>query len=136
MAALALTGCGEDDDDKASCGSPEAPLLYTVENVTPAPGSTVTNAGIVHSFALKGNDVLAKLTGAVAEGHTAGLPAATLTWSAMAGNDAVIYQAAPMSWTDAPAEVRLNLVGTYTTDDGCYYKLPAPLFSYSVTAAE
>lgn len=140
-------GCGSGDDDSDAekgpkmgaatpgCGTVQEPLVLTLKDVKPAPGSSVPNADIVQSFTIVGK--LLELRPAFAAGatHTAGpsIPTAVNWTLAVSGGD-LVYSSQPMSWTSAPGHVELNPPGLVATDDGCVSVLPTPSFSYDITA--
>jgi uncharacterized membrane protein YgcG len=113
-----------------------------VTGLSPEPGSTVSNEGIEHAFTVVNAPApFPSFYFVSASGHTAGNfefevepPQVTMT---QMGTD-LLHVATAMHWQNAPAEVAFNVWPTETakaivTTDGCYYALPEPLFSYSVS---
>jgi hypothetical protein len=137
-AATVLWACGgeKDEDDAApGCGTTAQPLMLSLGELKPAPGSSVPNTGIVHEFTVIGLRAVIQPDLRLMIAHTAGSPdPAQLMVSIDPSSPDVRYTFAPLRWTNAPAQVALEVAGLYQTQEGCTYAFPSPLFSYSVAA--
>jgi hypothetical protein len=137
-AGTVLLACGgeKDEDDAApDCGTPAQPLMLTLGEVKPAQGSSVPNTGIVHEFTVIGLRAVIQPDLRLMISHSAGPPdPAQLMVSIDPSNPDVRYTFAPLRWTNAPAQVALEVAGLYQTQEGCTYAFPSPLFSYAITA--
>jgi len=117
----------------ADCGTVQEPLILTLKDVSPAPGSSLANANIVQSFTIVGK--LLKIEPKFVRGsaHTAGAPIPpTISWTYGPSGGDTVYTSQPISWTTAPAHVELDPPGLLVTPDGCVSELPAPTFSYDI----
>jgi hypothetical protein len=120
----------------ADCGTVQEPLMLTLKDVKPAPGSSLPNANIVQTFTIVGKLLQLQPSFAFAQAaHTAGgaVPS-PVTWTLAASGGDTVYTSQPISWTNAPAHVELNPPGLLETGNGCVSVLPTPTFSYDVTA--
>jgi hypothetical protein len=138
-AGVALLACGGgDDDDDADpapgCGTAAQPLMLSLGDLKPSLGGSVPNSGIVHEFKIIGLRVLFEPDLTLTLAHTAGTPEpAQLMVSIDPSTPDVRYTFAPLRWTNAPAQVAIDVDKLYQTEDGCTYAFPNPLFSYGVT---
>ena len=130
---LALAGCSPSSTD-VTCGGVGAPADLHLSNVTPALGSTVANAGIVHSFSVTDDIAFEKMTFSYPAAHTAGAPDPALTFKAVVSATTTDFTFAAVAWETAPAHVEINSNSIYQTPDGCGYRLPTPLFAYDIEA--
>jgi hypothetical protein len=137
FAILLLVGCsGGDggDDDKPNCGTAAAPVELQLVDIQPARGSSVANDAIVHSYTVVGIRALFEPDFVLPAAHTAGAPdTPQLLVTPQAQGDDVTYTLAPLRWTSAPANVVIEAKSLQQTSDGCIYRFPSPLFSYSIT---
>jgi hypothetical protein len=120
-----------------SCGKADEPTTLIVTDRAPALGATVKNSDITEGFTLRHASVL---TDAIALDATSPLHTAGFAMSAYTVTPPLSYAGTPGrfdrtvgSWSTAPGHVELSAVAGYRTEDGCYYQLPSPLFSYDVT---
>jgi hypothetical protein len=139
LGACVTVGCGGGDegggDGKPDCGTASSPDPFVIANVTPAPGASVPNANIVHTFKIVGNVYAPSLALAMPATHTAGLPTPNPTmWALAAESDGMLYTATPITWMTAPGHVEVQLAGAYADPDGCVFAFPSPMFSYDITA--
>lgn len=130
--ALLHTGCAE-DDAAPGCPGPSTPLELTLADVSPEPGTSVSNDAIVHTFTLTGSVAFDSIAFAFPEAHTAGEPTPELGFEFEQTDAGTVYTAEPVSWEVAPGHVELAVPVIYQTPDGCGYELPSPLFAYDVT---
>lgn len=141
LCAAVAAGCGDSggagsDSDGGVCGTLSSPGILKVARLSPAPGASVSNRNIVHSFTVVGAPAEYNTFDLIyGEGHTAGLsaPAYPKFKTTISGSD-VEYQMVIEGWSHAPGHVTLNARGSFTTAQGCTWTFPAPLFSYDVTA--
>lgn len=144
---LVATGCGSSDDDDnqetgphmgaatADCGTVQQPLVFTLKDVKPAPGTSVPNANIVQSFTIVGKLLQLQPTFVFSAAHTAGAATPSpIVWTITVSGGDTVYTSQPISWAAAPAHVELNPPGEVATKDGCVSTLPTPTFSYDLTA--
>jgi hypothetical protein len=112
--------------------------MLTLKDVTPAAGSTVPDADIVHGFTVVNAPGLFKSVqlSPIAGKHTAGdsVPSSWTFTASQSGKD-IRYEAAGVKWTHVPGHVAIEISERFQTADGCIYGLPSPLFDYDVTAA-
>jgi hypothetical protein len=141
----ALTACSDSGSDNAdgaagidggACGTHAHPGVLKLAGVSPAPGSTVVNQGIVHGFVVvNAPAVFTNFNLNYGVSHTAGLSTpADLKFSvtASASGSDLIYQLTVDRWAYAPGHVELEASGGYDTLKGCSWVFPSPLFSYDV----
>lgn len=141
-----LAGCGGGGGNTSTgtggtgggsgCGTLMAPDVLTLKDVQPAKGSTVENHDIVHAFTLENATGLIQSLTLVFPGgkHTAGAPDPT-AWSftvTQMGAD-MRYVADPVTWQTAPGDVYIQVPEAFQDMQGCVFKLPDPVFSYSIT---
>ena len=140
MASVPL-GCGGDDDgggggQAPSCGTAANPEAVVLTDVQPAAGSTVDNVAILHAFTVVDSPgMFETFTFELNILHTAGSPVPgsfSFTITPEGANHR--YEAHPIVWASPPGNVSMIVNDVYQTPDGCAYRLPAPLFAYSVTA--
>ena len=143
LLGLVAMGCGSSDTESgpkmgaatADCGTVQEPLVLTLKDVKPAPGSSLANANIVQSFTIVGKLLKIQPSFVFAAAHTAGAAVPpTVSWTIAASGSDTVYTSLPMSWTTAPGHVELNPPGLLETPDHCVSVLPAPTFSYELTA--
>jgi hypothetical protein len=136
-ALLPSFGCGEDDpapkNEGPTCPHDDTTVL-TLTGVSPAPGSSVSNSAITHTFTTVGVSVyLPTLVIGQLATHTAGAPPAGMTFTVVPSGSDVIYTFMPFAWPTAPGHVALFDGGLYVDpNDGCKMALPNPLFEYDV----
>jgi hypothetical protein len=131
-------GCGEEDpapkDKGPTCPHDDTTVL-TLTGVAPAPGSSVSNSAIVHTFTTVGvNGVfLPTLRIGQLATHTAGSSPAGLSYTLQGSGADVIYTFMPFAWPTAPGHVALFEGDTFINPtDGCKMALPNPLFEYDI----
>ena len=133
-----LLACGGEDDEgdpAPDCGTAARPLMLLLGELKPAQESSLSNNGIVHEFTVIGVRALIQPDLRLTLAHTAGPPdPAQLTVTVDPSGPDIRYTFAPLRWTNAPAQVALEVDGVYQTQEGCTYAFPNPLFSYSITA--
>jgi hypothetical protein len=142
------TGTSGGGDAAVPCtdsGNPTPLTAANFANFEPSLGATVSNSAIVHRFQLIGFPVAFQLTfQPVAGKHTAGSlilpeaeggPASTWQWTVTRMDTVVQYESAPITWSQAPGHVELDLASPQLTADGCAFTLPNPFFSYDVVPA-
>jgi hypothetical protein len=145
--ATSSVACGDDETGDGgssgsgasgpTCGTAASPETLTLTNLQPAVGSTVANGNIVHAFTVVDEPgQLATFTFILPTTHTAGNPAAggALQFTVTPQGTDSHYEAAPISWETAPAEVEMTVEDQITGADGCVYGFPTPLFQYSLSA--
>jgi hypothetical protein len=137
FAALPSLGCGGDDpepkDEGPTCPHDDTTVL-TLTGVSPAPGSSVSNNAIVHTFTTVGVSTYFDrlLIGQLAT-HTAGAPPPGMMFTIMPSGADIIYTFMPFAWPTAPGHVALFDGGLYQDpNDGCKLALPNPLFDYDI----
>jgi hypothetical protein len=141
---LVAMGCGSPDSEPketgphmgaatADCGTVQEPLVFTLKDVKPAPGTSVANANIVQSFTIVGKLLQLQPSFAYSAAHTAGAATPSpIVWTLAASGGDTVYTSQPISWATAPAHVELNPPGEVATKDGCVSTLPTPTFSYDL----
>ena len=107
--------------------------MLSLGDLKPSPGSSVPNSGIVHEFKVIGVRVLFEPDLTLTLAHTAGAPEpAQLMVSIDPSSPDIRYTFAPLRWTNAPAQVVIDVNKLDQTEEGCTYAFPNPLFSYEV----
>ncbi len=137
VAACALgfvlpAGCS-DPDPKLKMLCPDKAIVLALADVQPAPGSSVKNKDIVHTFTVVAAPGLNKAFAfAFTLAHTAGspVPPSITLHSAVMGGD-IRYSATAFQWQNAPGQVSFG-GAPYAGNDGCDYVMPAGAFSYAV----
>jgi hypothetical protein len=137
LSATLLLGCGDEASpaaDSGVCGTYSNPGILTLSGVTPAPGATVLNRNIVHSFTVvKAPANFYGLELVYGDGHTAGVstPEDPKFETTVSGTD-VNYQMIIDGWSNAPGHVVVDARSGYDTSAGCAWVFPSPLFVYDV----
>jgi hypothetical protein len=126
-----LLGCAPENTDVV-CAGPNAPAELHLANVTPAPGSTVANDAIVHSFSVQDDIAFEDILLAYPPAHTAGASDPALTFSYKISSTTVDYTGVAVTWEAAPGHVEIDAPVIYQTPEGCSFQLPTPLFSYDL----
>ena len=136
-ALLPSFGCGEDDpapDEGPTCPHDDTTVL-TLTGVSPAAGSSVSNAAIIHTFTTVGlGDVyFDELRIGQLATHTAGAPPPGMMFTVVPSGSDITYTFMPFAWPTAPGHVALFDAGLYENpNDGCKIALPNPLFDYDI----
>lgn len=141
---VALTACGDGGSggadgavgtDGAVCGTYANPGVLQLTGLSPAPGSTVLNQGIVHGFVVvDAPAIFTNFTLNLGVSHTAGISSpADLKFTVTGSGSDLVYQLTVDAWAHAPGHVELEASGGYETLKGCSWVFPTPLFSYDVT---
>ncbi len=143
--ALLLAGCGDDSGGSggggastgsgdSSCGTVDDPVLFTLADVSPAPGDVVAGAQVVHSFRIvDAPAVVQQLAFQATAAHTAGTTTpAQLTFTVTQEGADLVYTAAPVDWETVPGHVELTVASVYQVAGKCGYAFPSPLFSYDI----
>jgi hypothetical protein len=119
----------------AACNTLTTPRMFTVSDVSPLPGSSVTNMAITEKFTIAEPLLLPSLTVQPTSAHSAGNSGLATSWTpAQDAGGGVSYTSAPVTW-DMAGKVELDFAGVYQDpSNGCYYAFPKPMFSYTVTA--
>jgi len=135
-------GCGDDDADgddgsggsQSSCGTAASPDVLTLTAVAPAAGATVPANGVVHTFTIVDTPgTFSQFTFAFDASHTAGTPdPPSFQLLATPEGDDLRFVANPVTWSNAPGTVHLDVQDVYEFPDGCVYAFPSPLFDYQV----
>lgn len=142
-AAVLAVGCGGDDDTGAgstsggSCAdAATTPTVLQLADVQPAAGASVPNEGIVHAFTVvQAPGLFQSFTFVFNPAHTANTSdPVTMSFTVTQQGADIRYQAAPVSWAEAPSRVDLRVAERYQGDGACYV-LPDPLFAYDVVPA-
>lgn len=139
-ATLAVApGCGDDSGGGAggsapSCGTAADPEILTVTERSPEAESLVANDAIVHRFRIvNAPGMIQNMQFELPAAHTAGAPTpAQLTFTVTQEGSDLVYEAAPLTWANAPGRVEMRVAGSFQTDDGCVYAFPSPLFAYDL----
>ncbi|MCC6522020.1 MAG: hypothetical protein IT373_05115 [Polyangiaceae bacterium] len=131
VALAASAGC----ESGSVCGA--TPTPFEVVDVSPAPGSVVAAAPVVHSFTLVSPPgVFRDFTFAYGSAHSAGAPVpATLHFVITSTPTTVHYELGPVTWSSPPGDVVIDVPETYQAPDGCAYVFPSPLFDYTVAGS-
>jgi len=143
--ALLLAGCGDDTggtggggtstgSGDASCGTVDDPGLFTISDVSPAPGDLVAGAQVVHSFRIvDAPAIVQELAFQSTAQHTAGKATPPeLSFTVTQDGADLIYTASPVDWESVPAHVELTVPTVYQVSGKCVYQFPSPLFSYDI----
>lgn len=140
--ASCLTACGGggDDEDKGPKCPTSATTPIQLGDVSPAPGASVTNNAIQHTFTTLGVDFYSTGFGvAPLQTHTAGsFPANTVVMITpvprASGSGQDWRYSFTVTWPTAPAHVAFFAPTTIIDpEDDCKYSLPSPLFEYDIT---
>jgi hypothetical protein len=138
LSATLLLGCGDEAKssvaDSGVCGTHSNPGILTLTGVTPAPGATVLNRNIVHSFTVvRAPGDFKSLELLYGDGHTAGVSTPEEPkWQTMVSDSDVNYQMIIDGWSNAPGHVVVKVRSGYDTSAGCTWGFPSPLFVYDV----
>jgi hypothetical protein len=136
IALVAPCACS-DPSPAPNCPGVGAPALLELSDLTPALGASVVNDAIVHSFTVEGDvsfDGVASDALSYPRVHTAGTADPALAFEHVPASDLTHFTSVAVTWANAPAHVEITTPLVFETDEGCAYQLPAPLFSYDVTA--
>ena len=139
LSSLAAAGCGDDSEGTAlvgaDCPNGGTPTVLTLRDVTPAAGETVENDDIVHAFTIvRPHGQFQDITFTIGPTHTAGNPvSADLQISVTQEGQDARYKVSPITWSTAPARVKMNIDDLYLDQNGCLFGFPKPLFSYDLT---
>ena len=145
--AAALAGCGGGgststdsavDATSGVCGTHANPGVLNVRGHTPAPGTSVVNQGILHTFTVEGAPAyFVNFQLVYGPTHTAGpsIPSDPKIQVTTSANNNLTYQFTVDAWSIAPGHVEVRASNGYDTTKGCSWVFPSPLFSYDVTPA-
>ena len=143
VVGMLAVACGDDSSPTGTtsggtptCGTLASPDLLVVTDVQPVADSTVVNQDIVHAFTVvDAPGLFQSFTFLSPDGqHTAGeLSPTPFSFTVTQMGDDLRYEAAPVAWQVAPADVAIQVQERYTVDEVCYVAFPDPLFRYTIT---
>jgi hypothetical protein len=119
-----------------ACGTESAPVTLLLKSVVPDAGSTVPNRSILHQFTLVDPPFLVdKLKLVSLPKHTAGSYSPNplqLTVDTQSRDH--VYSMTVDAWSVAPSHVEIGAQDMLSTESGCVFVFPSPVFSYDLTS--